>query len=92
MRERVAVGASAFGLVVCLSYAVLRLLAVGEPGGAGTVHIPFFWRSALAGLHGLVAGLAAASAVRDSDAWLERVPLAVALVLSFCVTIAVVFP
>ena len=92
MRPRLSIGAAAFGVVVCLSYIALRLLSIGEEGSLVSVHIPFFWRVALAVLHGVVAALVASSAVRDESWWLERVPVMVGVLVPLCIAVAVVFP
>lgn len=94
MKSQLAVGAGAFGLVVCVSYVALLVVASGEadPAVITRLHIPFFWRTALAALHGLVAGLAAALIVRDTDRFLLRVPMAVAIVVPAVVLVAVVMP
>lgn len=88
-----AFGAGAFALTVCVAYVVLRLLALGgEDAGAVRLHIPFYWRTALSLLHGMVAGVAAGLFVRDADAALGRIPMLVAVVVPGCALLAVVFP
>lgn len=60
----VALAWAAFGLAAMLSYSLQRLLAFwqGEPDASAIIasaHTAYYWRVALALVHGLVAGLGA---------------------------------
>ncbi len=95
MRERVALGAAVAGLTAASSYALQRLL---DPPGpppelvVASTHIPFYFRAALAAVHGLAAGTAVAAAARGPQAarWLwyaERLALPVALAAAAAVAL-----
>ena len=75
--QRLILGIAIAAPAATVSYTLQRLVdAAGEP--ASTVllqtHIPYFWRAAMAGLHGLTAGLLVALLVAAPDAWLARLP------------------
>lgn len=87
MRLRVALGLAIAGMVAAASYAVQRLL---DPPGpppelvVSTAHIPFYFRAALATVHGLAAGAAVGVLARGDRAerWIllaERAVLPVIL-------------
>ncbi len=95
MRERIALGAAVSGLTAACSYALQRLL---DPSGpppelvVASTHIPFYFRAALAAVHGLAIGTAVAVAARGPRAarWLahaERVALPVALAAAAAVAL-----
>jgi|AACY02.2.fsa_nt_gi hypothetical protein len=86
-RPRLALAALAFALVVVASYAGQRLWdSIDEPP-LGTVlrqvTIPYYWRVGTAALHGLIAGVAAATAATPAraEAWLARAGWLVPLVV-----------
>lgn len=86
---RPALGAAAFALVAVASYTLQRLWSWwgGEPSFGEIVasaHTPYYWRAAVAALHGLAVGLLAGFGLDEeaAGAWLARVPwLVVAVVL-----------
>ncbi len=62
MRTRVAVAALGFALTVVLSYTAQRLVSWwgGEPAFSeivSSVHIPYYWRTSVSVLHGVMVAL-----------------------------------
>ncbi len=98
MTSRQALGSALFAVGFVASYALQRLAAawVGEMEASAVLastHTPYFWRIAVAALHGVVLGLVAALATDDVGAgwWLARFPwLVLAVVLPAAVAMAVV--
>lgn len=95
---RDALAAAAFGLVASASYVLQRLASwwAGEVPGdlvLGQAHIPYYWRVALALLHGVLVAAILRSAVPVEAArrWLPRVRMAVLPVVAvlFVLTLAV---
>ena len=96
-RERLAVGVTVAALVAAASYAAQHgWVRTGSLTNARLVlaseHIPYFWRCAVAGVQGVVAGLLVALMVGEPRRWLERLrPLSVLVVVLLAVLL-VVFP
>jgi hypothetical protein len=84
---RLALFAYAFALVVVASYAGQRLWdSVGEPPLGAVLRqatIPYYWRVGTALLHGIIAGVSAATAATPdrAEAWLARAGWLVPLVV-----------
>lgn len=68
MKPRMALAAAVLGLVTATSYVAQRLLA-GDDAPASAViaqeHIPYYWRCALALLHGVLLASIVGLGVRD---------------------------
>ncbi len=89
MRARIALGAAVFPLVAIASCVLQQLLGALQQPAVGAVlaqaSTPYFWRIALAAMHGLSAALIAAFASTAPRRWLARLPLLTAATVSLSV-------
>jgi hypothetical protein len=82
--QRLMLAAGVLGPAATLSYALQRLLDAGGPGGAVllSAHIPYFWRIAMAGLHGLSAAVLLSLLVVRPERWLKHLPGVTVLIVA----------
>lgn len=89
---------AACAALACASYALQRLLdARGEPPMSALLyqaHTPYYWRMALAAMHGVAAGLLLAFGLGDAEAerWLGRAPTLLALLVLSAAAAMVIVP
>ena len=96
-RERLAVAVTVAALVAAASYAAQHgWVRTGSLTSARLVlaseHIPYFWRCAVAGAQGVVAGLLAGLLVGEPRRWLSRLPALSVGVVVLLTALLLVFP